>query len=244
MDPILVQIGPIVIRWYGVMMATTILVGLWAAHRLGPRLGVGAVVIDRLAALFILLAFAGARIGYVLSHPAEFGNPVEIIRVDHGGLTSHGAIVGGLLALWIISRRAQIPFWDLADATVWAVPIGNIFVRFGNFMNGELYGDVTNLPWAVTFPTVPGAHHPLQIYEMFFAVIILAATLPMVRRRRFSGQLFWTVLVLTSIGRILLDLLRSEDRIWGVLTLGQIPAALLIVLGVWGLSRGTSAARS
>ncbi len=242
MDPILVQIGPVVIRWYGVMMATMILAGLWTVYRLGPHLGVSTAVVDRLATVFILLAFASARLGYVISHPAEFTEPLEIIRVDHGGLTSHGAIAGGLLALWIISRREHVPFWDLADTAVWVVPIGNIFVRFGNFMNGELYGDVTSLPWAVTFPTVPGPRHPLQIYEMMFAVVILAVTVPMVRRRRFSGQLFWMVLVLTSAGRIVLDLLRSEDRVWGVLTLGQIPAAVLIIGGIWFLlSRSRSA---
>lgn len=237
MDPILVQLGPLAIRWYGVMMAVTILTALWTAFRLAPRVGVGREVVDRTAVLFIVLAFVGARAGYVLSHPAEFAQAVEILRVDRGGLTSHGAIVGGLAALWIASRRTRARFWDLADATVWVVPIGNIFVRFGNFMNGELYGDPTALPWAVTFPGVSRPRHPLQLYEMLLAGAIVAVTLPLTRRRAFSGQLFWTVLVLTSLGRILLDLLRSEDRVWGVVTLGMIPAAVLIVLGAGVLLR-------
>ncbi|MDR7494443.1 MAG: prolipoprotein diacylglyceryl transferase [Armatimonadota bacterium] len=241
MDPILVRLGPLVIRWYGVMMAVTIVTGLLAAYRLGSRFGVDARAVDRLSVLFIILAFVGARLGYVVSHPAEFTDPLEILRIDHGGLTSHGAIAGGLLALGIAARRGGPPFWDLADTVVWTVPLGNIFVRFGNFMNGELYGDPTSLPWAVTFPGVPGPRHPLQLYEMFFAVLILAVTVPMSRRRAFPGQLFWTVLVLTSAGRIVLDLLRSEDRIYGIVTLGQIPAALLIVLGLVFLSRGRRA---
>lgn len=237
MDPILVQLGPITIRWYGVMMALTILTALWTAYRLGPRVGVSRDIVDRTAILFIVLAFVGARAGYVLSHLAEFSTPVEILRVDHGGLTSHGAIAGGLVALWIASRRTRARFWDLADATVWVVPIGNIFVRFGNFMNGELYGDPTSLPWAVTFPGVSQPRHPLQLYEMLLAGAILALTLPLTRRRAFSGQVFWTVLILTSIGRILLDLLRSEDRVWRAVTLGMIPAAVLIALGAWVLLR-------
>jgi len=243
MDPILVRLGPLVIRWYGVMMAVTIGAGLLAAYRVGPRFGVGTGAVDRLSVLFIILAFVGARLGYVVSHPAEFTDPLEIIRIDHGGLTSHGAIAGGLLALWLASRREALPFWDLADTVVWAVPLGNIFVRFGNFMNGELYGDVTTLPWAVTFPGVPGPRHPLQLYEMLFAALILAVTAPATRRRAFPGQLFWTVLVLTSVGRIFLDLLRSEDRVYGVVTLGQIPAALLIVLGLAFLARGRARLR-
>lgn len=237
MDPILIELGPIIIRWYGVMMAVTILAALWTAYRVGPRVGVSREAVDRTAVLFIVLAFIGARLGYVFSHPAEFANPVEILRVDHGGLTSHGAIAGGLVALGIMARRLGVGFWDLADTTVWVVPLGNVFVRFGNFMNGELYGDPTSLPWAVTFPGVPQPRHPLQLYEMLFAVAILAGTLPLVRRRAFAGQLFWTVLVLTSVGRLALDLLRSEDRVWGVLTLGMIPAVVLIALGGWVLLR-------
>jgi phosphatidylglycerol:prolipoprotein diacylglycerol transferase len=237
MDPVLVQIGPVLIRWYGVMMAATILTALWVAFRVGPLVGVSREQVDRMAIPFILLAFAGARAGYVLSHPAEFAHPIEILRLDHGGLTSHGAIAGGILALWWGMRRSGVRLWDFADATVWVIPLGNVFVRFGNFMNGELYGDPTTLPWGVTFPNVPGPRHPLQLYEMLLALIILAVTLPLVKRRSFSGQLFWTVVLLTSLARIALDLLRSEDRVWGVLTLGQIPAALLVAAGLWVLLR-------
>ncbi|MGH2398362.1 MAG: prolipoprotein diacylglyceryl transferase [bacterium] len=236
MDPILFRWGPLAIRWYGVMMALTILAALWAAYRLSPRFGVRPAHIDRLAVLTIVLAFVGARIGYVISHPAEFTNPVEILRLDRGGLTSHGAIAGGLLALWIAARRARVALWDLADATVWVVPIGNIFVRLGNFMNGELYGDPTSLPWGVRFPGVLEPRHPLQFYEMILAVGILAVALRMSQRRAFSGQVFWSVIVLTSLGRILLDLLRSEDRVWWVITYGQIPAAALILMGTWFLT--------
>jgi phosphatidylglycerol:prolipoprotein diacylglycerol transferase len=236
MDPVLVRFGPLVIRWYGVMMAASILLALWTAARLGPRLGVNREQVDALAIPAILLAFAGARIGYVVSHPAEFTSPLEILRVDHGGLTSHGAIAGGLIGLWWAARRLGVRFWDAADAVVWVIPIGNVLVRIGNFINGELYGDPTALPWGITFPGAAGPRHPLQIYEALFALIILAVTLPITKRRAFSGQLFWLVVVLTSLGRIALDLLRSGDRVWGVLTLGQIPALLLVILGAWFLS--------
>lgn len=243
MDPVLFQIGPFAIRWYGVMMAITVLTGVAMALRVGPRLGIPAQEIDRLTLPFVLLAFVGARLGYVLSHPAEFTSAVEILRVYHGGLTSHGAIAGAFVTLWWASRRRGLALWTLADATIWAVPLGNIFVRFGNFMNGELYGDVTALPWGVTFPGVPGPRHPLQLYEMVFAVVILALTLPLVRRRQFPGQIFWTVVALTSVGRIVLDLLRSEDRVLGVITLGQIPALILIIFGGWFLVRNSRSSR-
>jgi phosphatidylglycerol:prolipoprotein diacylglycerol transferase len=217
-------------------MAASILLALWAASRLGPHLGVDREHVDRLAIPAILLAFAGARLGYVLSHPAEFMNPLEILRVDHGGLTSHGAIAGGLVGVWRAARRSGFGFWDAADAVVWIIPIGNVLVRVGNFINGELFGDPTALPWGITFPGAAGPRHPLQLYEALLALVILTVTLPMTKRRAFPGQLFWLVVILTSLGRIALDLLRSEDRVWGVLTLGQIPAALLVIVGTWFLS--------
>jgi phosphatidylglycerol:prolipoprotein diacylglycerol transferase len=152
-------------------------------------------------------------------------------------LTSHGAIVGGFLALWWASRTRDLPLWSLADITAWAIPIGNVFVRFGNFMNGELYGDMTTLPWGVVFPGVMGARHPLQLYEMLWAVIVIAIALPLTWRSRFPGQVFWTIMSLVSAGRIVFDLFRSEDRIVWVITLGQIPAAILLLLGIWFLAR-------
>lgn len=239
MDPVLVEIGPLVIRWYGVMMAVMILLAVVMAYRYGPRFGVPAQELDRLTIPFILISVAGARVGYVISHAAEFSNPVEILRIDHGGLTSHGAIAGALLLLWATSRRRRLSFWGLADTTVWAVPLGNVLVRFGNFMNGELYGDITRLPWAVTFPGVPGPRHPLQIYEMIGGLVVLLIATRIARRRRFPGEVFWTVMILSSIGRIVLDLLRSEDRVFWVLTLGHIPAILLLIAGVWFLVDGS-----
>src|SRR5437867_11013383 len=133
------------------MMAITVLTGVAMALRVGPRLGIPAQDIDRLTLPFVLLAFVGARLGYVLSHPAEFTSPVEILRVYHGGLTSHGAIAGGFAALWWASRRCGLPLWTLADTTIWAVPLGYMLVRFGNFMHGGLDAYVTALPCELPF---------------------------------------------------------------------------------------------
>ncbi len=216
-------------------MATMILLGVAMAYRYGPRFGVPQAKLDPITLPFVVLAFVGARLGYVVSHPAEFAQPLEILRVDHGGLSSHGAIAAGMLTLWVLSRRWRISIWNLADTVVWAIPLGNILVRFGNFMNGELYGDVTTLPWAVHFPGVPGPRHPLQLYEMVLNVFVLVMGVRLARHRAFAGQVFWTILVWTSTGRLLLDLLRSEDRVWGVLTLGHIPALFLVLVGSWFL---------
>src|SRR3989442_14900722 len=110
------------------MMAITVLTTAAMALRMGPRLGVPAREIDRLILPFVLFAFVGARLGYVLSHPAEFISPVEILRIYHGGLTSHGAIAGGFATPWWASRRRGVPFWSLAHAPVLAGAPGNNFL--------------------------------------------------------------------------------------------------------------------
>lgn len=239
MDPVLIQIGPLAIRWYGVMLATMIAVSMIVGYRYGPRFGISREILDRTAVTFTIVALIGARIGYVISHPGEFANPIEILRVDHGGLTSHGAIATGLLYLYWAARHYNVSVWSLADVFGWSIPIGNVFVRFGNFANGELYGDPTTLPWGVRFATAPDApRHPLQIYEMLLAALILLWARRIAAHRRFDGQVFWTIVVATSIGRVVFDALRSDVRAVGALTLGQIPALILIVWGSIALVRG------
>jgi phosphatidylglycerol:prolipoprotein diacylglycerol transferase len=239
MNPVIMELGPVTIRWYGVMLAATIAASMLVAYRYGPQIGLSVSIVDRTAVPFAVAALVGARIGYVLSHPQEFRDVVEIVRVDHGGLTSHGAIAAGLLYLLWAAGRYGVPMWTFADAFGWAIPIGNVFVRFGNFVNGELYGDPTTLPWGVRFSTAPEApRHPLQLYEMVFALVILLYTRRVAQRRRFEGQVFWTIVVLTSIGRLALDAMRSEMRAVGALTLGQIPALVLLGWGAWALRQG------
>jgi phosphatidylglycerol:prolipoprotein diacylglycerol transferase len=238
-NPVIVEFGGLAIRWYGVMLAVTIVVSMLVGGRYARRFGVPAAVMDQTVFGFAVVAFVGARLGYVVSHPEEFRDLVEILRIDHGGLSSHGAIAAGLLYLVWASRRFGISLWTLADIFGWTIPIGNVFVRFGNFMNGELYGDPTSLPWGVRFPTAPGApRHPLQIYEMLLAAVILFAAARIAARRRFEGQVFWFIIVTTSVGRLFLDALRSEVRAVGLLTLGQIPALILVAWGVVELLRG------
>jgi phosphatidylglycerol:prolipoprotein diacylglycerol transferase len=237
MSPIIVDFGPFALRWYGLMMALTILVSIWLASYWGPRFVVPRPVVDAMVFWVVVVLFVGARVGYVLSHPQDFREPLDVVRVWEGGLSSHGAIIAGLLYVLFMSRRTGISMWTLADTFAWPIPVGNIFVRFGNFMNGELYGDPTSLPWGVRFPTAPdGPRHPLQLYEMAIGLAVLALAWRVARHRAFPGQVWWAILVPTSIGRILLDLLRSEDRVWGIVTYGQIPAAILTLVGAWFLA--------
>lgn len=237
MSPVIFQIGPLAIRWYGVMVALSVLLGVWLTYRYGDRLGVPREMIDRLSTGLIVMIFVGARLGYVVTHPGEFaGNPLEIIRVDHGGLSSHGIYVAGLLYLWWFSRRAGADLWRITDAIAPGILVANVLVRIGNLMNGELYGDPTSLPWGVVFPGAgPLPRHPLQIYEILTSLASLVVIHRLTRRRTFPGQVFWTTLVLMSAVRFGLDLLRSDDHVLGPLALGNVAAAIVLLVGGWFL---------
>jgi len=245
-SPILVQVGPFAVRWYGVMVALSILTGIALTRRAAPRVGLPADLPDRVALGFVLVLFAGARLAYVLSHPAfYFANPVEVLRIDRGGLSSHGAIAAGLLYAAWLARREQISAWSFTDACATWIPLANALVRWGNFMNGELYGDPTSLPWGVVFPTAPDApRHPLQLYEILTSLVLFALAQRWLSRRRFEGEVFWKTVGGLSAIRFLLDLLRSEYRVVGPFALGQLAAAVLGVASLVFLLNGRKAAAS
>jgi phosphatidylglycerol:prolipoprotein diacylglycerol transferase len=244
-DPVIVEIGPFAIRWYGVMMALSIVTGIWLTQRTAVQLGLPADLVDRIAIPLVIWLFVGARLGFVLSHPEPYlANPIEILRVDRGGLSSHGAIAAGLLYFWWLGRRRGISLWTLTDMCAAWIPAANVFVRFGNFMNGELYGDPTTLPWGVAFPDVAGGpRHPLQLYEMITSAVLFFLVQRWLGAPRFPGQVFWQTILFMSVVRFFLDLLRSEERIIGFLALGQIAALVLIAFGAWFLWRGRATSR-
>lgn len=234
------QVGPFAVRWYGVMVALSILSGIWLTRRAAPSVGLPEELPDRVALGFVLTLFAGARLAYVVSHPAPYlADPVEVLRVDRGGLSSHGAILAGLVYAWWLGRREGISAWSFTDACASWIPLANALVRWGNFMNGELYGDPTSLPWGVVFPTAPDApRHPLQLYEIATSLALLAVVhrrwLP---NRRFEGEVFWKTVGALSAVRFALDLLRSESRAVGPFALGQLAAAVLVVAALTFLAR-------
>lgn len=241
------QLGPFLLRWYGAMMALAMILGVPLTAHFAEEFGIARpLIVDSLAFPFLATLLVGARMGYVVSHPQVFvGDPLAIIRPPYAGLASHGAIAFGLafLALWC--RRTRVPVWRLTDAMAPAILAAIILVRWGNFMNGELYGDPTALPWGIVFPGIPGgARHPLQLYEIAGTALLLAWALGAAGRRPFDGYLFWSAMTASSALRFLLDLLRSEDRTAVFLTWGQMAALVLIVCGAWYLWAHSRAIRA
>ncbi len=178
-DPVLIHIGPLAIRWYALGYIAGIFFGWWYSRRLvaNPRLwGPGGAPltptdIDDFVVWAAIGIIAGGRIGYILFYdlPHYLRSPLDILAVWHGGMSFHGGFLGTILAMVLFARSRKIPAWTLIDVIAPGVPVGIGLVRLANFINGELWGRPTDEPWGMLFPNAPDggmiARHPSQLYE-------------------------------------------------------------------------------
>lgn len=244
-DPDIFRIGPIRIRWYGLMY----LLGFIASYLLIPRqkrsreIGLQGSRVDSLMFYVFIGLIAGARLGYVLFYQYHdladfFSRPLEIIAVWQGGLSFHGGLIGCILAGWLFSRRNKMPFWAVADSAVVTAPIGLGLGRIGNFINGELYGRPTDVPWAMVFPGAgPLPRHPSQLYEALMEGAVLFVLLWVLRKRAFpDGMMIALFLFFYGVFRFFIEFFREPDThlgfILGFLTMGQLLSAAMILAGV------------
>ncbi len=195
---------------------------------------------DDLLFYLIVGLLVGARLGYGLFYNfwVYAVRPWEILAVWHGGMSFHGGLIGVVIAGYIFARRRKVPFLTLADMGALSAPIGLMLGRIGNFINGELYGRPTDLPWGIVFPeggNVP--RHPSQLYESFFEGALLFAVLWSVRKRlRIPGQLLALFLILYGVFRFFIEFVREPDPqlgyLFGLVTMGQILCLFMIAGGV------------
>ncbi|NBC33289.1 MAG: prolipoprotein diacylglyceryl transferase [Alphaproteobacteria bacterium] len=260
-DPVAIEIGPLAIRWYALAYLAGFLLGWRYAVRLarrdaGPPSGPD---IDDFLTWAIIGVILGGRIGFALFYnPAYFlANPLEILKIWEGGMAFHGGLIGVVLAIILFARhRGHSPF-VLGDIIACVTPIGLFFGRIANFINNELWGRPTDLPWAVTFPippewqalipTVP--RHPSQLYEAFleglvlFVILALLARRPAVRAR--PGLLTGVFLTGYGVFRFLVEFVRQYDPreglFLGVFTTGQLLSVPMVLAGIafilWALRR-------
>ncbi len=196
--------------------------------------------LDSLYTYLILGLIIGARIGYVLFYDLKsyLNNPLEIFAVWHGGMSFHGGMIGSLLAGYLCCRKFRVNFWQSADLVVVTAPIGLGLGRLGNFINGELYGRVANVPWAMVFPAGgPLPRHPSQLYEFFLEGVLLFTILWIAKNRRhMAGSMTALCLVLYGVFRFIVEFFREPDAqlgfIAGPFTMGQILSVLTMLGGI------------
>ena len=204
-------------------------------------------VLQELITYLVIGVILGGRLGYVLFYnlPFYLANPLEIFAVWHGGMSFHGGLIGASLMGWWFTKKHSLAFYPLADLCVVAVPIGLGFGRIGNFINGELFGRPTNVPWAVVFPQGgPVARHPSQLYEAFLEGLgLFCVLLWMSQRVQTDGVLFWTFIGGYGLARFLVEFFREPDPqlgfVLGPFSMGQILSLAMILTAALFLSKIT-----
>jgi len=173
-DPVIFNIGSLEIRWYGLIMALSFLIGSFIAVKLGKKRNLSKDQVYDFLLYLIPLSIIFARLFHVFVYNFDYyiQNPLQIVQIWKGGVSLFGGLLGALLAALIFSKKRKIKFYDLADVFIIPLSFGIIFGRIGNFINQELYGKITNLPWAIKFDNVEGLRHPTQIYEAIGHLII------------------------------------------------------------------------
>jgi len=257
-DPIAFKIGPLKVHWYGIMyliaFAAAWFLAWWRARK--PNSDWTADQVGDLILYAALGVLVGGRVGYMLFYdfPSFLHNPLILFRVWEGGMSFHGGILGVLFAMWLFGWKVKKSVWDITDFIVPMVPIGLGLGRLGNFINGELWGRVTQVPWAMVFPKAGSLlRHPSQIYEFLLEGVILFIILwwfSAKPRPRFAIS----ALFLLGYGsfRFFCEFFRQPDPQLGFIalgwvTMGQLLSTPMILIGgfsLWWIYRGKSGKNS
>jgi len=228
-DPVALQLGPLAIRWYGLAYIAALLGGWLIMRRLLPRptAAAPADAADDFLTWATIGVILGGRLGYVLFYkPAYYlSQPLEIVQVWHGGMSFHGGLLGVALATILFTRRRGIPLLGFADVLAVVAPLGLMFGRIANLINGELFGRVTDVPWGMVFPHGgPLPRHPSQFYEAglegLVLFLILAGLCRIRRVRERQGVLTGLFIGGYGLARFVVEFYREPDAFLGTLPIG------------------------
>ncbi len=246
LDPVAFTVGPFAVRWYGIAYLLGFLFAGIIIYRVAKRWRLRFSADDLLTVLVcgIVGIIVGARLGYCLFYGNGYylSDPLAILRTNEGGMSFHGGLIGALLGGIVAAKLTGIPYATLADLGCIAAPVGLFFGRCANFVNGELWGGPTDLPWGVVFGGFAGAmpRHPSQLYEALLEGVVIFCVLFALSRRvppRPRGTFLGSFLVMYGAFRFLIEFVREPDEqlgylFGGWLTMGQVLSAPLIVVGV------------
>lgn len=261
-DPVIVHIGPLAIHWYGAAYIVGILFAWWYGRRLvtNPKLWADGKLPMKPEDLDDFLVWAavgvvlGGRVGYILFYDFAryMQNPLDIFAVWQGGMSFHGGFIGTALAMTLFARSRRIPVWTMFDVVAAGVPVALGLVRLTNFINSELWGRPTDVPWAVEFPNGgPFTRHPSQLYEAALEGLVLFCVLRILTHVFFKLKRpgFVTGAFVAGYGasRILVEFFREPDQQLGYLfdgwlTMGMVLSVPMVLIGIWAMATAKPAA--
>ena len=244
-----VQFGGFGIRWYALAYIAGLLIGIYILRRQArlPGALMAPDQTDQLLNYLLIGIILGGRLGYVFFYNDSFylANPLSILRLWEGGMSFHGALLGVGGALFLMARRHELPFLAVSDRVAMVTPIGLFLGRLSNFINGELYGRVTNLPWAMIFPNSDGQpRHPSQLYEAGLEGILLGVLMYVFWRLGWlvaSGRLTGVFLFSYGVARFSVEFVRQPDAHIGlfgdIFSMGQLLSLPMIIVGLYLLQQ-------
>lgn len=251
-NPVLVKLGDFEIRYYGLFYAISFIIAYFLIFHLAKqrKLDISRDDVSDLVVYLIAGIILGARIVYIIFYNFGFylSNPLEIFAVWHGGLSFHGGMIGAVVSALLFCRKKKLGFYDIADIVVFPVAIGLAIGRIGNFMNGELYGRLTNSGLCIDYSknkfldSIPeGCRHPSQIYESAKNILIFASLWFLKNKNLPKGFLFWSFITLYGALRTIAEIFRQPDAqlgfIFGGFTMGQLLSIPLFIIGAYMLIR-------
>ncbi len=240
-DPVFLRIGPVQLRWYGLMYMVSFIIGFFVLRRFAKYRKMSLSTDDLYDLLFYLIlgVMVGGRLGYVIFYDlgSYLRDPLSIFAIWQGGMSFHGGFIGVLIAAMWITRKKGWNFWEIADLVSAAVPIGLGLGRIGNFINGELFGRPTNVAWAMVFPEGGATpRNPSQLYEALLEGLLLFFILKWIYKKNFyRGTVFWALLAFYGLFRFLIEFVREPDAQIGLdlgpFTRGQELTFPMLIIG-------------
>jgi len=235
-NPTLFKIGTLEIRYYGIIYALGFIIAYFMLIHISKIKNIKLTKDDIADYIFYLIlgTIIGARLSFILYNiPYFLNNPLEIIAIWKGGLIFLGGFVGAILAGTLFLKKKKIPFYQLADITVIPLALALALGRIANFINGELVGTVTKVPWAVKFPLYEGFRHPVQLYNSLALLMIFGILWYLKDKNIKKGTLFWLFLSLYSLERFILGFFKAADEkgLILALTIEQLTYIVTFIIG-------------
>lgn len=242
-SPTIQQVGPVMIRWYGALFAAAFLCGYFIGRKLFKDAGKDVLLADRLLTYMVVATIIGARLGHVIFYEFDYysSNLIEVLYIWQGGLASHGAALGILIALWLFIRKhPDINFFWLTDRLTIPVILGGAFIRIGNFFNSEIYGLPTEVPWAVIFSRIDLLpRHPTMLYESMICLVIFGVLIALYRYYKNHppvGLLTGVFMIILFTSRFMVEYTKVEQapftETW-MIGMGQLLSLPFIIFGIW-----------